>query len=666
MTSLRHISCLLIFLLLGIKTASALVLSEQKIPVNLSSNAEVLIDPSGTLSLKEVLSRNNQFTPSTPHGEDLNFGFTSSTHWIKLTLSRTPEADPNWILSVPYQTLDHLTLYAPDKEAVATGNLQPFSSRPIKSRFFAFPITVGTEPQYFYLQVRSQYALTIPLELWTPQAYYEYTQDTWGLQALYFGGLIALVIYNFLLFLYLRDRSFLLYTLFAISMGMAMFAGNGYGRIYLWQNSPYWDEIAQCVCLSLAALFGILFTNAFLRSKINTPRLYKVLLGFSLCYAIIAIAMPLAHRINLPTSYFFLSFAILAPITTLLLVATGILALRSGQREARFFLLAWGLLWAGGFVAAMRSFGLVPSTLFTNYAVQISSAFEMLLLSFALADRIRIERQAREKAQTEKILAERGLVETLKNSEQLLEKTVALRTAELETSLKKEKNLRDLSARFGAFISHEFRNPLNLIESQVALFRRERKHEIDNAEQRLQNISHAAHHLAGLFDRWLKSDRLNHAIDSAKPEPIELEIWLPTFINSAQSLYEDHPIQCGPIESTLLMADTNLLKTALLNLIDNAAKYSEPHSPITVSVLIGSQSIGIEVTDIGIGIAPENFTKIFEEYFRSTDAAQIPGVGLGLAFTQQIMDLHKGRIELISKPNFGSSFRLWFPAQLIN
>lgn len=651
---------LILFILWGSST-HAITLDHQQIPINLSTSAQVLEDPTGRLNLQQVLASSDRFIPAKPHGEDLNFGFTNSTYWIKLKLSKAIDAESKWILSIPYQTLDHITLYAPGKDGVATGNLMPFSSRPIKSRFFSFPITLEVEPQDFYLQVQSQYALTIPIEAWTPQAFYESTQDTWGIQALYFGELLALVIYNFLLFLYLRDRSFLLYTLFGISMGMAMFAGNGYGRIYLWQNLPYWDEVAQCVCLSLASLFGIFFTTTFLDSKKNTPRLYKVMVVMAVFYAVIAMMLTFANPLQLPTSYFFVSFAFLAPLTTLLLIAAGFLALRSGQRDARFFLLAWGLLWAGGFVAAMRAFGLVPSTLFTNYAVQISSAFEMLLLSFALADKIRIERQARERAQAEKMLAEKDLIETLKNSEQVLERTVALRTAELETSLKKEKNLRDISARFAAYISHEFRNPLNLIESQVALFKREQKHQIDNGEQRLQNISHAAHHLADLFNRWLKSDQLNHALTSASPEIIQMDIWLPEFINSIQVLYENHPIHYGEIAPAALFADTKLLKTALLNLIDNAAKYSESDAPITITIRHSATMIGIEVEDRGRGIESKNIAKVFKEYYRTNDVAHIPGIGLGLAFAQQIMELHKGKIEVISELGLGSRFCLWFP-----
>ena len=657
------LKCLVFLALFWVAQAHALVLHNQPSAINPVASTQFLADPSGKLTFEEVSSAAyaSKFKTAAPHGEDINFGFTRDTYWIKLSLSRAAHSEQKWILSIPYQTLDRIAFYAPGKPPVITGNLQSFDSRPIKSRFFAFPLSVETNTQDFYLQVNSQYSLTVPMELWLPEDYFESTGDASILQALYFGELLSLVIYNLLLFLYLRDKSFFIYALFGVAMGMAMFAGNGYGRIYLWQNLPHWDEVAQCTCLSLASLFGIWFTNSFLNSKKNAPKLYKILAWMSYCYVAISIALPLGHLIDLPINYLFVTFAIISPITTLLFVATGVIALRAGQREARFFLLAWGVLWTGGFIAAMRSFGIVPSNPLTNYAVQISSAFEMLLLSFALADRIRIERMAREHAQIEKIAAEKQLVRALINSEQKLENTVALRTAELETSLTNEKNLRELYVRFGAFISHEFRNPLNLIESQVALFRRERVHNIDNGEKRLQNISVATHQLAELFDRWLQSDRLNYALNEAEPEPIALDIWLPEFVADIQKLHETHPIffdECTPTE---LWADVRLLKTALLNLIDNAAKYSEAHQPVRITVLNNLKMIGIKVSDQGIGIAPDNLSKVFEEYFRCKDDIKTPGIGLGLAFVRQIMNLHQGKIEVTSELGHGSSFCLWFP-----
>lgn len=643
--------------------AYGLVIDDHAEPINPAQSAQVLADPTSQLTFAEIQTRlyDSKFAPAEPSGQDLNFGFTQSTYWVKLMLSRHPGAQDRWILSIPYQTLDKVALYAPGQPPVITGNLAAFESRPVKDRFFVFPIQLSTEPQAFYLQVHSQYSLTVPMEIWSPELFYEQNLKRSTLQGVYFGELLALLVYNFLLFLYLKDKTFLFYTLFGMSIGMAMFAGNGYGRLYLWQDMPHWDEVAQCTCLSLASFFGIYFTKSFLRTNANSRHLDNILSVLAISFLFIAVALPSAHVTGLPAEYLFVLFAIIAPITTLFLFASGVIGFRSGQREARFFLLAWGALWAGGFIAAMRSFGLVPSTVLTNYAVQISSAVEMLLLSFALADRIRIERQANERAQLEKLAIEQQLVRTLKDAEQRLEHTVATRTSELERSLHNEKNLRQMLTRFGAFISHEFRNPLNQIESQVALFQRERVRKIDNGAQRLSAISGATRHLADLFDRWLKAARLNYELNRAESEMIQLDEWLHQFISTIEPLYPEHILVCEISQPVQLVADTKLLKTALLNLIDNACKYSEKEKIVEITVETKPAMVGITVIDQGVGISPNDQTKIFEEYVRVESGKGTFGLGLGLAFVQQIMRLHGGYIDLKSVPGVGSAFAIWFP-----
>lgn len=644
--------------------ANALTVDESSSGINLASKVALLADPSGKLTINDIRSSaiSAQFQPADPFGQDLNFGFTNSTYWIRLTLSRTEAASHDWVLSVPFQSIDALTFYTSDKQPVVTGNLLPFSSRPIKDPFYAFPIQLDTTPQVFYLQAKSAYALTLPLVLWTAQDFFEQAQNSSFIQALYFGELLALVLYNFLIFLYLRNKSFIFYTLFGVAMGMAMFAGNGYGRLYLWPDAPYWDGVAQYACLSLAALFGILFTNSFLQTQKNTPRLRKILLAMAVCFVLIATLLPVARVIGLPVNILFITFALAAPTTTLLFVLTAFLALSAGQREARFFLLAWGILWVSGFIAAMRAFGVVPSTPFTNYAVQIGSAIEMLLLSFALGYQIRVERQAREKMQEEKLAVEQTLVKSLKESEEKLESTVALRTSALQESLANETKLREMYVRFGAFISHEFRNPLNLIESQVALFRRERERQIDNGGQRLNIIGSATHQLAELFNRWLETDKLNHALTKAEVTRSRLDDWLPDFIGALQQLHEHHVLQLTPFDAAITLdADVRLVKTALINLIDNACKYAEAHTNVVIALVSHAGQTGISMRDQGCGIPAEERPRIFDEYYRCEATSNIRGIGLGLAFVKQIMELHGGTVTLESTPGEGSCFTLWFP-----
>jgi diguanylate cyclase (GGDEF)-like protein len=130
------------------------------------------------------------------------------------------------------------------------------------------------------------------------------------------------------------------------------------------------------------------------------------------------------------------SHAIATSVTGLLFpfiaVAGGVQGLRRGRRSARFFLLAWGILLVGTAMLAARNLGLVPTTGLTRYAMQIGSALEMLLLSFALAERITDLRRGKETAEQSAVRARREMVDALRRTEVELEQRVEARTQELK------------------------------------------------------------------------------------------------------------------------------------------------------------------------------------------------------------------------------------------
>src|SRR5690606_34566319 len=113
-------------------------------------------------------------------------------------------------------------------------------------------------------------------------------------------------------------------------------------------------------------------------------------------------------------------------------VAGGVWCLRHGHPGARYFLLAWSLLLVGVAVLAMRNLGWLPTNGFTLNAMQIGSALEVLLLSFALAARINVMRREKDRANEAALAAKQEVVEALRDSEQRLEERVADRTRSLE------------------------------------------------------------------------------------------------------------------------------------------------------------------------------------------------------------------------------------------
>lgn len=644
--------------------AVVLTVTKETRQINPVQTVEIYKDATGTLGLQDILQPRMQamFTPARPDFTgDINFGFTKATYWIKLTLQRTPTAPEFWILEIPYLNLNKITFYRPGQPVIHVGTDVSSDNKPIFYPLYALPLQLSTQPQTYYLQVSSQYALTVPLILWDPTAFSHEFSNKLLTQALYFGGLLSLAIYNFLLFLSLKDRSHLYYTLFAITLILGMFTGNGYGRIYLWPNAKVWDTISQTTFFSLAGALHLWFTTSFLNTLRYTPSLHRWLNGFAISYCLTAAALVASMVWSFSsTPALKVAFLIALPGTLCALYA-GIRVYRHNNRSALYFLLACCALWLGAIIAGLRAFDLVPSNAVTLHALQIGSAIEMLLLSFALAQRIHSEREQRILAQGTALEAQNNLLVLAKETEARLESKVIERTELLQEIALKEKVTRQQYVRFGAMIAHEFRNPLGIIETQTALLQREQELGINKVEDRTDTILSASHRLVALFDQWLTRDQLQEPISHVHIETINLESLMATVIHTARSFHRDRQIHSEATPNTQLQGDQGLLEIALLNLIDNACKYSPATEAVCIRFQHRENQIGITVTDHGPGLPPGLQQEIFKAYVRTGDTNARPGFGLGLAFVAHIAEVHHGDITVTSQPEQGSEFCLWIP-----
>jgi signal transduction histidine kinase len=286
----------------------------------------------------------------------------------------------------------------------------------------------------------------------------------------------------------------------------------------------------------------------------------------------------------------------------------------------------------------------------------------MLFFSLSLSVRIQNDRNRSEAVLRDASHALLVSLESSRDIEARLASTRLERTHELEILLKNEKTHREQHDRFGAMISHEFRNPLGIIESQAALLKREDSVGVNNIAKRIIAISSATHRLALLFEKWLQHDRLSYAPDSVRVKPIDLSIWMTNLIEKCRVYQNNHTLELvlSP-EAQHLLADEQLLDILLLNLIDNACKYSPAASTVRIETRNRSGMTGVAVIDQGCGVATQFQKDIFLEYFRVDPESKVRGVGLGLSFVKRIVLLHGGEIELISDVGQGSFFCVWFP-----
>jgi signal transduction histidine kinase len=108
---------------------------------------------------------------------------------------------------------------------------------------------------------------------------------------------------------------------------------------------------------------------------------------------------------------------------------------------------------------------------------------------------------------------------------------------------------------------------------------------------------------------------------------------------------------------TVIQGNEELLKRVFSNLLDNACKYSPDHSA-QILISSDSKSCTVKVRDQGIGISPEDIPHIFNPFFRSTNATELPGFGIGLSICQRIVELHHGSISVTSEMGKGSEFQV--------
>jgi diguanylate cyclase (GGDEF)-like protein len=409
-----------------------------------------LEDKHHRLGIAEISSPSGlqQFRSIDRVGGDANWGYSDDAIWLALPVAVPPGSPAEWLMEVGFSSLDRVEVYLPRPDGgfdmLMAGDLQPFSDRPFPHRNLVFPIRVNPgSSETIFLKVVSQGSVTVPVRLWQQEALHREDQSVYAKLFLYFGSLLALGIYNLLLYFSTRDKIFIAYVAFVSAMAVSQMSLNGVGNQFLWPDWPQWGNVAYATGTAATGLFGALFSRIFLDTRTHFPVIDRLLLLMAWVFACGVILPPWDYRfagILITISGF--AFSILA-------TASGFYCLRHGHPGARLFLMAWLTLLAGVAIQSLRNFGWIPTNALTLHAMQIGSALEILLLSFALADRINIMRQEKELAKEEALKAKQEIVDALRQSEHKLERRVKERTHSIEEAhlklLEKEAQLEHIA-----------------------------------------------------------------------------------------------------------------------------------------------------------------------------------------------------------------------------
>lgn len=233
--------------------------------------------------------------------------------------------------------------------------------------------------------------------------------------------------------------------------------------------------------------------------------------------------------------------------------------------------------------------------------------------------------------------------------------------------VKRESETMSIRAALVANVSHELRTPLSMIRLGAETLKRSAKLTEGQRQEIEDSILREALHLSHLVENVLDIARMHNAKAKALAfTPVYPRELVSTLVTTYESWIRSKGFALAlSIEDSIdeQLWDRDAVSRAVLNLIDNAVKYSGDEKLIEIALRQTTDDIIIEVRDHGLGIAADDLEHIFEPYYRAqfSDTQTRRGAGLGLTLVQQIVASHGGRVEVESAPSAGSTFRLLFP-----
>jgi hypothetical protein len=354
----------------------------------------ILVDSTGVLSLEEVISSQKLFIITTNY-KPKDYCVTC-TYWVKVPLLIANSIDKQWMIEFYDQTIDHITAYFPDENGdyseTSVGDFLPFSEKPFLHKNFEWIIDTDiTGQQNIYFKIQSHSYADVRISIRTVNKFIGYAINEYFLYGLFYGTIFIIAIYNILIFFAIREQKYLLYTFYILSVGVYAMCVDGIAYQYLWPSWPQWNQIAYGAGLYSLIFWSLLFSKRFLNTNINAP-----ILDRALTWAIIIRSVIFVYALLFNHSFFDQRNIEIIPLS--LIFYSSIVVWFKGYKPARFFVLAYGILFLGFLAKALLYLSVIPFLTISYYSLHLGFLLEMLFLTFALSDRVRILKSNRDRA----------------------------------------------------------------------------------------------------------------------------------------------------------------------------------------------------------------------------------------------------------------------------
>ncbi|MBO9701470.1 MAG: sensor histidine kinase [Sporocytophaga sp.] len=650
-------------------TKNPVIITDNRFDYSISErHFSITEDPSDRLAYEDFIDPAKSSLLIIPTKQKLyNYNPTSS-YWINTDIHFKAYQKNKWILEVLAIHSEEVDLYLIEDgkltEFKKTGEKYSFYERdyPTKNIIFDLPL----KPNHNYkllLRLKSQHHVPFQFKIRSQQQFSYYATHEYLYLGIYYGILLIITLYNALIYTSTKEKVYLYYVIYVFTAILLSLTEDGFGFQFIWKNYPeIIPFLYKYIAPSLFLCSSVFYFDSFMGLKRRFPAIRLVVFGTVAIYFLFFSLNFIYIKFNFP-SYIFYAIPFLV-----VLCCTLYMAIR-GYYPARIFIIAYTFICVSIIIKILQVLSIVKPNILTTYSFNYGITFEVVLLSFALADRFRTIKREKERAQKSmiqelkenQVLKDQLILEYKKNealNEKItkeLEAQVAERTRELQ-----EKNIELDTFVFKA--SHDIKGPLKSI---IALTKIGMKDIQDpSAEPYMQHILKSSEKLDKLLFDLLSITKVKKT--NLSYEVIDFNLMVADALSSFKN-FPEFPFMTFDIhinETEKFHSDKNLIKSIIQNLIENPIKYRDcekSESFLKIEITCNDEEAKLVFIDNGLGISGEYHTKIFEMFCKANENSN--GTGLGLYIVKIALEKLNGKISLSSEPGKGSCFSVVIPNQ---
>ncbi|HLF35622.1 MAG TPA: sensor histidine kinase [Cyclobacteriaceae bacterium] len=597
------------------------------------------------------------------------------SYWIRFQVrNETPERLP---LCLYLGGVDYFYFYSPQDSLIPIkgGGLMPEREKTYKAGGVNWtPVSLNPgDTKTFYIGIKNGFFGNSNMTCWlmSEDRFREVSDrenvNFW--QGIFHGVLWVMIVYNIFFAVIGRDKTYLYYALYMISISIYFLNILGILKEFLFPNQPHLIAYVTLV-MQVAIILYMLFVRNFLNLRKILP-VWNRIVDYLIIASVILLVIKTSYYIIYQRFGIFRYISQVETILGAMLTIALILALyRSKSILARYFLLGSIALGTGLAVSAMMSFTsqVFSPAYFSSF--QIGIVFEILFFSIGLSYKM-------SETEKEKNITHQELIRQLKENESLqqnytreLEREVSDRTheileqkKELENQTAKLESLNEEKNHLIGIVAHDLRNPLTSALSMITYLNAEPGNLSNEQAESARILESSLERMNSMVDKILdikaiESKKLNLELHRTSLSEIAKEV-LGEFAEMARN--KSITIN-SRLEDVPIIADRNYMSQVIENLVSNAIKFSPAHKAINVRVYKSGVNARLEVEDEGPGFTDNDKLKLFRKYQRlsAKPTAGESSTGLGLSIVKKFVDLHNGRVFVESTDGRGAKFVLEF------